>query len=118
MNRQINKYRPIITSIFLAGYLSFILLSIVHFHSNTVYNNYKSSEIVNYVLHSTTSDNDENCPICLSFSSINVNTINLTFSSSLLIENCPLIIIASGYKSNSQNVKYLRGPPNNNILSL
>jgi hypothetical protein len=118
MIRKINKYKPVIVSIFLTGYLSFVLLSIMHFHGNSINNKYKASEYSNKVFYSTVADNDENCPICISFSSININANNFTFPSTQFIENCPLLIIASCYKFNSGDVNYLRGPPIYNIHSV
>ena len=118
MIKRINRHKTIISSIFLLGYFSFIVLTITHVHGDTLNNTYKTIGIACTNLCSTSSDSQDNCQICHLFSSINVNTNGTTFHSVLLIETCTLINIDSKYKSNPVDVNYLRGPPSGNILSI
>ena len=118
MIKRINRHKTIISSIFLLGYFSFIVLTITHVHGDTLNNTYKTIGIACTNLCSTSSDSQDNCQICHLFSSINVNTNGTTFHSVLLIETCTLINIDSKYKSNPVDLNYLRGPPSGNILSI
>jgi hypothetical protein len=118
MIRRINRHKKIISSIFLLGYFSFIILTITHVHGNTFNSNCRTVEVINKISYSTACDSQENCQICHSFSSINVNNIKTAFSSGLLIETCVLINNDSNYKSNPVDINYLRGPPTFNILSI
>ena len=118
MIKRINRHKTIISSIFLLGYFSFIILTITHVHVDTLNNTYKTIGIARTNLYSTSSDSQDNCQICHLFSSINVNTNGTTFHSVILIETCTLINIDSKYKSNPVDVNYLRGPPSKNILSI
>jgi hypothetical protein len=117
MIKHINRHKTIISSIFLVGYFSFIVLSITHFHGGAVNSNCRTVEFINKISCSTDCDSQENCQICHSFSSININTVIIAFSSGLLVENCTLINNDSDYKSNPVDINYLRGPPSLNILS-
>jgi hypothetical protein len=118
MIKRINSYKTIISSIFLLGHISFILLTITHFHGNTLNNTCKTIGITHTNLYATFSDSQDNCQICHLFSSINVNTNGTSIHSVLLIETCILITIDSKYKSNPVDINYLRGPPDENILSI
>ena len=118
MIKRINKYKSIISSIFLWGYFSFIILTITHVHVDTLNNTYKTIGIARTNLYSTSSDSQDNCQICHSFSSINIHTVIIAFASGLLIENCTLIKHDSNYKLNPIDINYLRGPPSLNIFSV
>jgi hypothetical protein len=118
MINSINKYKTITSSLFLFGYFSFIVLSITHFHSDGLNNCNRTISFSNKISCSADSDTPENCQICHSFSSINVNSVIIAFSSGLLIENCTLINYDSDYKSNLIDINYLRGPPSFNTLSI
>jgi hypothetical protein len=118
MIKRINRHKSIISSIFLTGYFSFIVLTITHFHNEGL-NSYNRNIVPAYNISSTTeTDSPENCQICHSFSSININTVIITFSSGLLVEDCTLFNDDTIYKSNPVDINYLRGPPNFNILSV
>jgi hypothetical protein len=117
MIKRINRHITIISSIFLLGYFSFIVLTISHFHGDSINNCCKTIGITHSNLFSTFTDSQDNCQICHLLSSINVNTNNITIASGLLIKTCTLINIKIGYKSNPTDVNYLRGPPSDNILS-
>ena len=118
MIKRINRHKRLISSIFLLGHISFIILTITHFHEDTLNNTYKTIGMAHTNLYSTFSDSQDNCQICHSFSSINIHTVIIAFSSGLLIENCTLINHDSNYKSNPVDINYLRGPPSLNILSV
>ena len=118
MIKRINIHKRLISSIFLLGYFSFIILTITHVHGDTVNNTYKTTGIACTNLHSTSSDSQDNCQICHLFSSINVNTNSITLFSGLLVETCAIKIIDSNYKSNPVDINYLRGPPSENIFSI
>src|ERR1035438_5125169 len=118
MIKRINRHKRLISSIFLLGYFSFIILTITHVHGDKVNNTYKTIGIACANLNSTSSDSQDNCQICHLFSSMNVNTNSTTLYSGLLIEACTLINIDSKYKSTPVDVNYLRGPPSENILSI
>jgi hypothetical protein len=118
MINRINRYKTITSSIFLLGYFSFIVLSITHFHSDGLNSILEKTGVANKISYSADSDSPENCQICHAFSSINVNTVFIAFSSGLLIENCTLIKNESDYRSNLIDINYLRGPPTLNILSI
>lgn len=118
MINRINRYKTITSSIFLLGYLSFIVLSITHFHSDGLNSSAQTTGFTNKISYSADSDSPENCQICHAFSSINVNNVIIAFSSGLLIENCTLINNESDYRSDLIDIYYLRGPPTLNILSI
>jgi hypothetical protein len=118
MIKRINRHKKIISSIFLLGYLSFIALTVTHFHGDAVSGNNRAPGITYNISCSTSSDSQDNCQICHSFSSININKVIITFASGLLIESCTLINHDSNYKSNPIDINYLRGPPSLNILSV
>ena len=118
MIKRINRHKRLISSIFLLGYFSFIILTITHVHGDTLNNTYKTTGIACANLYSTSSDSQDNCQICHLFSSINVNTNGTAFHSVILIETCTLINVDSKYKSNAVDINYLRGPPSENILSI
>ena len=118
MIKRINRHKSIISSIFLTGYFSFIVLTITHFHNEGV-NSCNRNAVPAYNISCTTeTDSPENCQICHSFSSINISTVIIAFSSGLLIENCTLLNNDTNYKSNPVDINYLRGPPTFNILSV
>ena len=117
MIKRINRHKAIISSIFLLGYFSFIVLTITHFHGDASNSNGRTIGFTYNISCPTSSDSQENCQICHSFSSININTVIIAFSSGLLVENCTLINNDSDYKSNPVDINYLRGPPSLNILS-
>jgi hypothetical protein len=117
MIKHLNRHKRLISSIFLLGYFSFIILTITHVHGDTLNNTYKTIGIACTHLSSTSSDSQDNCQICHLFSSININTNGTTLHSVLLIETCTLLNIDPKYKSNPVDVNYLRGPPSENILS-
>jgi hypothetical protein len=118
MIKRINRHKKIISSIFLLGYFSFIVLTITHFHGDTLSSNNQSPGITYNISCPISSDSQDNCQICHSFSSINISSVITTFSSGLLIENCTLINNDLSYNSNSVDLNYLRGPPSLNILSV
>ncbi len=116
MINRINKHRNLISSVFLLGYLSFMLISLTHFHNEL---NYGKGSTVENVSNSTSSKtsgpNEENCPICQFASSISIYTVsitvsgNLIFESNILLKNDPIFISAI-IQGN-----FLRGPPEFNI---
>ena len=118
MIKRINRHKKIISSIFLLGYFSFIVLTITHFHGDALNSNNQTLGFTNNISCPTSSDSQDNCQICHSFSSINISTVIIAFSAGLLIENCTLINHDSNYKSNPVDINYLRGPPTLNILSV
>ena len=117
MVKRLNRHKRLISSIFLLGYFSFIILTITHVHGDTLNNTYKTIGIACTNLYSTSPDSQDNCQICHLFSSININTNGTTLHSVLLVETCTLLNIDPKYKSNPVDVNYLRGPPSENILS-
>jgi len=118
MINRINKYKTITSSIFLLGYFSFIVLSITHFHSDGLNSGARTIGFTYKTSYSADSDSPENCQICHAFSSINVNTVIIAFSSGLLIESCTLVNNESDYRSDLIESQYLRGPPSFNIHSI
>jgi hypothetical protein len=118
MIKRINSYKKIISSIFLLGYFSFIILTITHIHRDTINDTCHTIGIANTNLCSTFSDSQDNCQICHLFSSINVNTNSIALFPGLLIETCTVKIIDSNYKSNPVDINYLRGPPSGNNFSI
>jgi hypothetical protein len=118
MNRLINRHKTIISSILLFGYLSFIAITITHVHSNEFNNNCKSIDVSHSNSYAANCESQDNCQICLLYSSIDIVSININLYSVLAAENCLIINNDLGYTSNSINVNYLRGPPSINILSV
>jgi hypothetical protein len=118
MIKRINRHKKIISSIFLLGYFSFIALTITHFHGDALSGNNRASGFDYNISCPTSADTQDNCQICHSFSSININKVIIAFSSGLLIENCTLLNKDLNYNSNLVDINYLRGPPSLNILSV
>ena len=98
------------------GYISFIALTVNHFHGDTFNSNYKTIGLAHTNSCATTSESQENCQICHLYSSINVTSIGIKISSGILVENCVVINIDPGFSTNFTEVNYLRGPPSDNIL--
>src|SRR5674476_1371064 len=115
MIKRINRYKKIISSIFLLGYFSFIVLTVTHFHGDALSGNNRTPGFTYNISCPTSSDSQDNCQIYHSFSSINIHTVIIAFSSGLLIENCTLLYNDLDYNSNSVDINYLRGPPTLNI---
>jgi hypothetical protein len=118
MNRLLNRHKKIISSLLLFGYLSFIAITITHVHSNEFRNNYKTIDVSHSNSYALNSESQDNCQICLLYSSIDVVSIDINLSSILAAENCLIVNNDSVYKSDFVNVNYLRGPPTINILSV
>ncbi|MDR3666238.1 MAG: hypothetical protein P4L35_05295 [Ignavibacteriaceae bacterium] len=100
------------------GYFSFIVLSITHFHNDGLNSLAKTAVFSLKTTYAADSDSPENCQICHAFSSININSVIILFSSGLLIENCTLIKNDFDFRSTHVEVNYLRGPPSYNIRSI
>jgi hypothetical protein len=118
MIKRISRHKSIISSIFLLGYFSFVVLTITHFHNKGL-DSYSPNTVPAYNISCKAgTDSPESCQICHSFSSININTVIIAFSSGLLIDNCTLFNNDTIYKTNPVDINYLRGPPTLNILSV
>lgn len=110
--------RRICASIFLVGYISFVLLSITHFHSPEPVNSGKASLVISTVISKTPGDTEDNCPICHLFSSVNFNSfpeVN-TILSSVHEQIDP--VNESNFESWLSDSQFLRGPPASLSFSL
>jgi hypothetical protein len=116
MLNRINKYKTRISYVFLLGYISFVFISLTHFHKEIFYGSEKTIDNVSNSASSKTSgQSEDNCPICQLSFSINVNTVPLTVTSNLVIESIVLLNNESVFTSHIVHINSLRGPPSFNI---
>ena len=116
MISRINRYKTRISYVFLLGYISFILISITHFHKEIFYGSEKTIDNVSNSASSKTSgQSEDNCPICQLSFSINVNTVSVTVTSNLVVESIVFLNNESVFTSHIVNINSLRGPPSLNI---
>src|ERR1035437_5910881 len=98
MINRINKYKTYISSLFLMGYIAFILISLTHVHLEEHYSN-TPVQVANNSVHSGVSgQTEETCQVCQLSSSININTNSLIISGSLT----PECLILSNNETTSQ----------------
>ena len=116
MISRINRYKRKISSVFLLGYITFILISITHFHKEIFYGSEKTIDnISNSTTSKTSGENEDNCPICQFSSSINVNIVSLPVTSGLVLESIVFLNNETVFTTNIIHVNSLRGPPSFNI---
>ena len=116
MINDINRYRKAISSVFLLGYISFILISLTHFHKEILYGSEKTADnISNSSTSKTSGDNEENCPVCQLSSSLNFNVTSVIVSSGLVLESIVFLNDETIIGTNIVHANSLRGPPSFNV---
>lgn len=114
MISRINRHKSKISTLFLLGYIAFILISITHFHKEVIYGNEKIVDNVS-TSSKTSGENEDNCPICQFSSSINISLVSLPLTSDLVLESIVLLNNETVFTNNIVQVNSLRGPPSFNI---
>jgi hypothetical protein len=116
MISRINKYKSKISTVFLLGYITFILISVTHFHKEIFYGSEKTIDNISNSMSSKTSgQNEDNCPICQFSSSINVSIVSLPISSGLVLESIVFLNNETVFTTSIVQLNSLRGPPSFNI---
>ncbi|MDR3666748.1 MAG: hypothetical protein P4L35_07895 [Ignavibacteriaceae bacterium] len=116
MISRINRYKSRISTVFLLGYITFILISTTHFHKEIFYGGEKTIDNVsNSTTSKTSGQNEENCPICQLSTSLNINVTSLTLTSGLVLETIVFLNNETVFTTSIVHVNSLRGPPSFNI---
>lgn len=108
---RINKYKAYISSLFLLGYIGFILISLTHVHKEECFRNTPVQIATDTSLPGISGQSEENCQICQLSSSLNINTTTLILSGSLTPECLILPNNETIHQSTIVDVNCLRGPP-------
>jgi len=113
MHGRINNKSRIFASILLLGYLSFVLLSITHFHSaETTCNSNLTSQFASDTSFSKTpKESADNCPICHLYSSINFCLLTGVIAPDLTVQSKISLNNKTGYKFTLSEMLFPRGPP-------
>lgn len=111
MHGRTEKMKKVFASVFLLGYLSFVMLSITHFHNPDSVNSGKTVLSVKTSVSKALSDSEDNCQICHLYSSVNFFSPALIISNILKFESPVNTIDQIGYQSEFFKSLSLRAPP-------
>lgn len=111
MNGRMDKKRRIFASIFLLGYLSFILVSITHFHHFDSLNPDKTVLSSEISVSKTLTNSEDNCPVCHLYSSVIICSLRQTVSNLQTVESPVATVNEAGYQTEFFSSLSLRAPP-------
>lgn len=106
-----DKNRKIYASIFLLGYLSFVLLSITHFHSFCLSNSDTIVQFTNTSAVKTIDDGQGDCPVCHLYSTVSFTPIQAVASFVFTVEGKISSFSETSCQNKFNDSQYLRAPP-------
>jgi hypothetical protein len=96
--------------------MSFILLSITHFHSSGLNNPYKAIQFTGASSSKTVIDSENDCPVCHLFASVNFSPAQTFVVHGLKAESKISLADETGLQTVFGNSQCLRAPPS--LISL
>lgn len=105
------RMKKVFASVFLLGYVSFVLLSITHFHQSAALRSDNKVLSAQTSTAKTLSDPENNCPVCHLYSSVNYYYPRQVISNILAAHIQVPAINETGYQSEFFKSLSLRAPP-------